>query len=120
MRKESSTNTLNSDILKEMCGTMYALSLLGGRWKPIIIWRLLKGKMRYSELRKSIPNVSERMLILQLRELENDFLIQRIAYPEVPPRVEYDLTELGHSMRSMLEGISDWGETHKKEVKEGN
>ena len=70
--------------------------------------------MRYSALRKSIPEISERMLVAQLRELESDFLVTRIVHPEVPPRVEYELTELGWTMKPMLQSISDWGETHRK------
>lgn len=93
----------------------YALSLIGGRWKSNILWRLLSdGKLRYSALRKLIPDISERMLVAQLRELEADQLINRIVYPEVPPRVEYELTPLGRSMKPMFQSISDWGEMHRK------
>jgi DNA-binding HxlR family transcriptional regulator len=114
MRKESSSNALNEKQIMSTCGMGYALSMIGGRWKANILWRLLiHGKLRYSELRKNIPTISERMLVAQLRELEADRLIKRIVYPEVPPRVEYDLTELGSSMRPMLESISAWGEMHR-------
>jgi len=61
-----------------------------------------------------LPEISERMLVAQLRELEADKLVSRIVYPEVPPRVEYELTEMGYSMKSMLQSISDWGEMHRK------
>lgn len=71
--------------------------------------RLLGGKLRYNELRKGLAGVSERMLVLQLRELESDGLIKRIVYAEVPPRVEYELTADGHSMQALLESLSDWG-----------
>lgn len=115
MRKNSFTNTLNEKKIKATCGMGYALSLIGGRWKSNILWSLMeKGTMRYSQLRKQIPDISERMLVAQLRELEKDMLVKRTVYPEVPPRVEYALTDLGNSMRSMLEGISDWGELHRK------
>ena len=100
--------------IDETCGMAYTLSLIGGRWKPGILWRLVTGKMRYSELRKSLPDVSERILVLQLRELEKDGLIKRIVYAEVPPRVEYELTQAGMSMKPMLKSISDWGVSHKK------
>lgn len=69
--------------------------------------------IRYSQLRKVIPQVSERVLVAQLRELEKDKLVSRIVHPEVPPRVEYELTELGNSMRPMLESISQWGNLHR-------
>jgi DNA-binding HxlR family transcriptional regulator len=91
----------------------YTLDLIGGRWKPAILWALLEGKLRYSELKKNIPDVSERILVLQLRELEKDGLIKRLVYAEVPPRVEYELTSDGQSMRQMLQIISDWGTLHR-------
>lgn len=115
MRKKSSTNSLNEKKINASCGMGYALSLIGGRWKTNILWRLLTdGRARYSALRKAIPEISERMLVTQLRELEADQLINRIVYPEVPPRVEYELTELGRSMEPMFQSISNWGETHRK------
>ncbi len=109
MRKVTSTNTINRNRIIGDCGMAYTLSLIGGRWKPCILWRLVNGKMRYNELRKSMPDVSERMLILQLRELEKDGLIRRIVYAEVPPRVEYELTQEGSSIKPVLESLSDWG-----------
>ncbi|MFC3199373.1 winged helix-turn-helix transcriptional regulator [Parapedobacter deserti] len=119
MRKETSSNALNEKEINSSCGMGYALSLIGGRWKSNILWRLiLDGKMRYNELRKAIPGISERMLVAQLRELEADRLVLRIVYPEVPPRVEYELTALGQSMRPMLQSISDWGEAHRKTVED--
>ncbi|NLR59043.1 helix-turn-helix transcriptional regulator [Chitinophaga polysaccharea] len=114
MRKENSSNAINGRQLRGDCGTAYTLSLIGGRWKPTILWRLLDGKMRYNELKKSISGISERVLVLQLRELENDDLVKRIIYPEVPPRVEYELTPLGWSMEALLQHMSDWGVAHKK------
>ena len=115
MRKISSTNAFNEREINNNCGMAYTLTILGGRWKPNIIWMLLRGKMRYHELKSSIPNISERMLVTQLRELENDLLVRRIVYPEVPPRVEYEITELGLSMQPMLESISEWGELHRSQ-----
>ncbi|MDQ4142051.1 MAG: winged helix-turn-helix transcriptional regulator [Bacteroidota bacterium] len=67
--------------------------------------------MRYNELKRNLPNTSERMLVTQLRELKNDLLVKRIVYPEVPPRVEYELTNLGLSLRPLLESISEWQAT---------
>jgi DNA-binding HxlR family transcriptional regulator len=118
MRKASSTNTLNEEKIKKTCGMAYTLTLIGGRWKPTILWRLLEGKMRYNELRKSIPDASERILVLQLRELEKDGLIKRVVFPEFPPRVEYELTPLGLSMQSMLESISDWGDHYREQLEQ--
>lgn len=114
MRKKNSSNSLNEKKILATCGMGYALSLIGGRWKSNILWKLLEnGKLRYNAIRKLIPDISERMLVAQLRELEADQLINRIVYPEVPPRVEYELTALGYSMKPMLQSISDWGDMHR-------
>jgi DNA-binding HxlR family transcriptional regulator len=110
MRKTTSTNTINSQNLNESCGTANALSLIGGRWKLTIIWRLANGKMRYGALRDSIPLISERMLVQQLRELERDGLVTRIVYPQVPPRVEYEVTENSLELIPIIQSLSEWGE----------
>ncbi|GAB3695966.1 helix-turn-helix domain-containing protein [Spirosoma flavus] len=91
----------------------YTLSLIGGRWKPAILWQLVKNRNRYNELRKSIPDVTERILITQLRELERDGLIKRTVFAEVPLRVEYELTELGQSTETILNLLSDWGDANR-------
>ncbi len=109
MIKESSTNQYNKAVMHAICGTAYALSLIGGRWKPTILHMLLIKKLRYHELRDLIPGISERMLVLQLRELEKDGLVKRTVYPEVPPKVEYELTLLGQSLEPVLNSISAWG-----------
>jgi len=113
MRKENSTNTLNKQRIEKDCGMFYTLTVVGGRWKPAILWRLSHGKMRYSELRDSIANITERMLVLQLREMEKDGLIKRIVYAEVPPRVEYEMTAKGKSLGPILKSLSDWGEENR-------
>lgn len=119
MRKANSTYSLNEKKIQSTCGMGYALSLIGGRWKANILWTLLNhGKLRYSGLRKLHPDISERMLVAQLRELEADMLVNRIVHPEVPPRVEYELTEFGYSMRPMMQGISDWGKQHRQMTEE--
>ncbi len=109
MRKENSTNSQNEANIIRNCGMAYALSVIGGRWKPAILFSLLTGTMRYNELFKAISGISERMLVAQLRELEQHGLVNRIIYPEVPPRVEYELTSLGLSTQPMLESVSEWG-----------
>lgn len=116
MRKQASTNTLNKTEIDTYCGMAYAIGLIGGRWKANILCRLVHyGRLRYSAFLKQMPNISERALVLQLRELEADGLVRRIAYPEVPPRVEYELTDLGLSMQPMMQAMSDWGKKHKME-----
>lgn len=97
----------------------YTLDLIGDRWKGSILWALVvDDKLRFSRLRDLLPGISERMLAKQLGELEEDQLVNRIAYPEVPPRVEYELTELGHSMQPMLEQMSNWGNMHSKKIED--
>lgn len=117
MRKETSTNALNEKQINDTCGMAYSLSIIGGRWKPAILCRLTHSKMRYSDLKNSIASISERMLVSQLRELETDQIIKRIVYPVVPPKVEYELTALGETMKTMLQAMSDWGNMHRKAVK---
>lgn len=114
MRKETSTNTLNERMINDTCGMAYSLSMIGGRWKPAILCRLNYGKMRYSDLKNSIEGISERMLVAQLRELERDQIVARKVYPVVPPKVEYELTELGKTMEPLLKAMSDWGNLHRR------
>lgn len=110
MRKENSSNTKNKKHLEAECGMAYTIAVLSGRWKLSILAFLLKEKLRYSELKKKLPTITERMLALQLKELESDQLISRIAYAEVPPRVEYELTKKGRSLEAILTQLSEWGE----------
>jgi DNA-binding HxlR family transcriptional regulator len=116
MRKQTSTNALNEKLINDNCGMARALSIVGGRWKPAILCRLKHYTMRYGELRNSIEGISERMLVAQLRELEADQVIERIVYPEVPPRVEYRMTALGQTMAPMLKAMSDWGNMHRDNI----
>lgn len=116
MRKETSTNALNEKQINDSCGMAYSLGVIGGRWKPAILCRLSHQTMRYSDLKNSIEGISERMLVAQLRELETDLVVKRTVYAVVPPRVEYELTELGETMRPMLRAISDWGNMHRNKA----
>jgi DNA-binding HxlR family transcriptional regulator len=111
MRKLTSTNAVNEASLIRNCGVVYALNLIGGRWKPTILFSLLDGQKRYTQLLKNIPGISERMLAAQLRELEKDALVKRTVYAEVPQRVEYELTALGMTAAPLLQHMSDWGNT---------
>lgn len=91
----------------------YTIAVISGRWKLSILGFLLnEGTHRYNELRRKLPGISERMLIAQLKELEKDGLISRTAYPEVPPRVEYALSEKGRSLKEILDRMSEWGDVH--------
>jgi DNA-binding HxlR family transcriptional regulator len=112
-RKENSTNTINEIYWKENCGLTRTLSLIGGRWKINILSFLFNEKiLRYSELRKRLQGISERMLIAKLKELEKDGLITRVIYHEVPPKVEYSLTETGLSLGPIIGLMDRWGEAH--------
>jgi len=90
-----------------------SLSVLGGKWKMLILWKLNETAMRYGELRKSLPKVTHKMLTQQLRELESDEIIKRKVYPEVPPKVEYSLTLLGKSVIPVIDLLNDWGEEYR-------
>jgi DNA-binding HxlR family transcriptional regulator len=91
------------------CAMDITMSYIGGKWKTVVLWYLKKEKKRFSELRKLIPNITEKMLSLQLKELEKDGIVKRKVYPQVPPRVEYFLTDFGKSLIPMLDEIALWG-----------
>lgn len=89
-----------------------ALSVIGGRWKIAIVWALLQdAPLRLSELQSVFPDINQRMLIRQLRELEDDFIVERTVYPVVPPKVDYKLTEIGHRLEPVVTSICDWGDS---------
>ena len=98
---------------KTGCAVEVTLSVIGGVWKPVILFHLLDGKRRFGELARLVPNATQRMLTLQLRELEADGIVQRTVHPEVPPRVDYALTELGRSLAPVLLVMRDWGEAYR-------
>lgn len=93
------------------CPVEATLELIGGKWKGMILFHLLDGKMRFSELMRAIGSVTQRMLTKQLRELEANGLVERTVYAEVPPRVDYELTEVGATLEPILISLKQWGET---------
>ena len=99
---------MSQETLHGRCPIDFTLSMVGGKWKPLILYRLRAGTLRFGELQRAIPQVTQRMLTLQLRELERDGLIRRTAYPEVPPRVEYTLTEPTERLMPILEALGEW------------
>lgn len=111
-RKENSTYTHNEKNLAE-CDLTYAINKIDGRWKLQILSSLENKKLRFSELRKEFPSITERILTLQLRALENDGLLKRMVYAEVPPRVEYELTEKALELTPILKQLSEWGGKHR-------
>lgn len=99
------------------CEKELTLAVIGGKWKLIILWHLgLEGTKRFSELKKLIPNITQKMLTNQLRELEEDLLVHREVYREVPPKVEYSLTAYGESLIPVLRMMYDWGKKYGEEV----
>jgi DNA-binding HxlR family transcriptional regulator len=100
-------------IIPEYCNVHNALSILVGKWKPIILLYLMsRGTMRYGELKKALVAITPKMLTNQLRELEEEGLIKRKLYPEVPPKVEYSITEYGMTLKPILEAMHEWGTNH--------
>lgn len=107
-RKITSTNYSN-EAEANKCPVSFTLAQIGGRWKPLILFQLVDGKKRYNELKKSMPYISEKILIEKLKELEADGLVWRKAKPVVPPFVEYELSEKGDSLKPVLDSIARWG-----------
>ena len=95
------------------CPVETTLTLISDKWKVLIIRDLLSGTRRFGELKRSVGGVSQKVLTSQLRQMEESGLLTRTVYPEVPPRVEYTLMELGYSLRPVLEALRDWGEEYK-------
>ena len=95
------------------CPVETPLTLIGDKSKVLILRDLLPGKKRFGELKKSLGKVSQKVLTAQLRDMESNGLVSRKVYPEVPPRVEYSLTELGQSLKPILDAMQDWGEEYK-------
>ena len=95
------------------CPVEITLTLIGDKWKVLILRDLMSGTKRFGELKKSIGNVSQKVLTAQLRDMEEKGLIHRKVYAEVPPRVEYSLTELGQSLKPILDSMRNWGEDYK-------
>lgn len=90
------------------CPLETLLTIIGGKWKAIILWHLQAGSLRFSQLRKTMPGITQKMLTQQLRELESQGMISRKVYAEVPPRVEYSLTSLGKKCKPLLKKMHDW------------
>ena len=94
------------------CGLEAALAVVGGKWKPIVLWQLAPEPRRFGALRRLVTGISEKMLIQQLREMEADGIVAREDFREVPPRVEYSLTPLGVSLSDALRPLCEWGKEH--------
>jgi DNA-binding HxlR family transcriptional regulator len=99
------------------CALDVTMNYISGKWKTVVLWYLRKEKKRFSELRAHIPDITDKMLSVQLKALEQDGIVSRTVYPEVPPRVEYELTEEGKTLIPVLEAVAGWG--RNKAAREG-
>ncbi|CAM4294735.1 helix-turn-helix domain-containing protein [Paenibacillus phoenicis] len=107
--------------IPELCRVGDALEILVGKWKPVILLVLLQeGTKRFSDLKRKLPDISQKMLTQKLRELEEEGIIERIVYPEVPPRVEYSITECGRSLEPLLDAMHSWGVSHVQRKEENH
>ncbi|MET6996896.1 winged helix-turn-helix transcriptional regulator [Chitinophaga defluvii] len=106
--KESSTIQENKQAALNECPITFVMEKIGGYWKPIILYQLLTGSKRYSEIRKAVPGITEKVLIQQLKQLESDQLLLRKALPVVPPYVTYELTDAGYTLRPILYEMAVW------------
>jgi DNA-binding HxlR family transcriptional regulator len=102
----------------EACPIEELMDILSGRWKVFILWELIQGPRRSGELRKSIPPITQKVFVEQLRDLEDNGLVKRTVFPTVPPRVEYEATPLGHSLRDILKGMCHWSSENIEKVRE--
>lgn len=112
--KKTSTNYANKQALTAECPEIYAANIIGGQWTLGICCYLLNGKLRFGELKKKLPAITERMLTLQLRKLEANKIVKRTVYAEVPPRVDYELTAIGYALKPVIKELEKWGEEHQK------
>ena len=110
---EHTANTLPA------CPVETTLTLISSKWKVLILRDLLGGARRFGELRRSVGGVSQKVLTAQLREMEDSGLLTRTVFPEVPPHVEYALTELGYSLKPVLDAMQSWGEAYKNKSENG-
>lgn len=106
---KSHPNPSDTVLSTKSCPVSTTIHLIGGKYKALILWHLMSNTLRFSELRKAVPEATSKMLTQQLRELESDGLINRTVYPVVPPKVEYSLTERGQELFPILSAMYDWG-----------
>lgn len=107
----------NWDCSAASCPVDATLQLIGGKYKAVILWHLMSGELRYSEIHRKFPKVTDKMLTQQLRELERDGLLSRKVYPVVPPKTEYSLTDFGKTLYPILDAMCDWGKSYLQSKK---
>ncbi|MCY9089574.1 winged helix-turn-helix transcriptional regulator [Bacillus mojavensis] len=99
---------------KEGCPVEFTLDVIGGKWKGILFYHMIDGKKRFNEFRKICPSITQRMLTLQLRELEADGIVHREVYHQVPPKVEYSLTKFGRTLEPIVLQMKEWGDANRE------
>ncbi|MFD2370066.1 helix-turn-helix domain-containing protein [Brevibacillus gelatini] len=104
----------------EGCPVEYTLDVIGGKWKGVLLYHLVEGPKRFNEFRRICPTITQRMLTLQLRELEKDGIVNREVYNQIPPKVEYSLTELGQTLVPIILEMKKWGENFGTKSKSGS
>jgi len=105
---------------KPFCPVDIPLKIIGGKWKMIILWHLGDTTKRFNEIRKALPEITEKMLTQQLREMERDGVVHRKVYPEVPPKVEYKVTELGRNLEPVIDALCCWGKKYEAYLDQDN
>ncbi|MEU2256237.1 helix-turn-helix domain-containing protein [Nocardia xishanensis] len=105
-----------SDADHDVCGMSVAIDVVGGKWKLHLMWVLGAGPQRFGEIRRLLEGVSEKVLAENLRQLESSGVVHREVYPEIPPRVEYSLTPIGHELAAALRPLEEWGDKHRVEL----
>ena len=105
-------------MLVQHCPVRAALQVIGGKWKPIVLFYLSEGSRRFGELRRCMPDATQKMLTQQLRELERDGIVARKVYHQVPPKVEYSLTAYGRTLRGVMRELCKWGTAHDTALKQ--
>ncbi|MDQ0878796.1 DNA-binding HxlR family transcriptional regulator [Paenibacillus sp. V4I3] len=116
MDQDFTNSNVVTDELDDECdiNVMETLRVIGGKWKLSLLWQISEESKRFNELRRALPGISQKMLTQQLRELEEDGLLQRKVIPDKPPKVEYSLTKYGKTLDSLFDVMYDWGGHHRK------
>ncbi|NBD25179.1 winged helix-turn-helix transcriptional regulator [Paenibacillus glycinis] len=112
---DAHTRRFGEDACGEGCPVEFTLEIIGGKWKGVLLYHLIDGRKRFNELRKICPAITQRMLTLQLRELEEDGIVHREVYQQVPPKVEYSLTAFGMTLKPIILAMKQWGETYRQQ-----
>ncbi|GHO90664.1 putative HTH-type transcriptional regulator YdeP [Reticulibacter mediterranei] len=107
---------MRNEVYQYGCPVEATLDVIGGKWKGVILYKLLEQPRRFSELKRELPTITQRMLTLQLRELEEDGIVHREIYKEIPPRVEYSLTDFGKTLKPILLAMLTWGDQYTNQI----